>query len=690
MKRILLTSISMLLSVSVLMPLVALAQEQSGNSALSAANPNVPACVCTTKCLSAQLRNTECALCSTDAGLPQCVGLAAPAPVPTPIPIPASAPEPTPAPAALQMAMPAPMPRSTPVPPTIKNVNNETELRNAITAIDAMDTNVNIIMRANITLTSTLDTQNKTFAIDLNGNTLTTHDVSASDPGITINGGTLTIIEEAWGGEFVGVTSNMFVSAIVLDGGNFTLKSGTLRIDESHTMTLLQNKGAGSIEILGGEIIGGKGSAIRNAPSSTGSISISGNSTVVSGYSKISDGMIDVGNGSLTMTSGTIKSLETNDVTTGVINLASGTIDISGGNVIANAKEPALLLGINRPNSTGKAYISQADSAVPTVLFSKTDGSNPSATIKIAADFTGSVEISGGKIENTSNVDNNMAIRNPSPDAKVFIKGSGAVICANNFAVDKALDLTGLKGVVMGSKTSVDGTNVVRLSKTDINSDEKIKEYKYLEFVSGYAVNMQSDANGSVSATYDWALPGDQITISALANTGYEFKEWQVVSGGVTITNNSFAMPSSDVTIKAIFTQVSGNVPPVLYSFKQNENGTNGANGTWVSGSGTGFTTTVDASFNKFMNVLMDGQAVADEHIIKKSGSTIVTLKPEYLATLSAGTHTLRLLFTDGYAETTFTISAQPANPTPSENKVNPRTGVSANALAQSASKKSV
>lgn len=41
-----------------------------------------------------------------------------------------------------------------------------------------------------------------------------------------------------------------------------------------------------------------------------------------------------------------------------------------------------------------------------------------------------------------------------------------------------------------------------------------------------------------------------------------------------------------------------------------------------------------------------------------KSGSTIVTLKSSYLNTLTAGTHNLEMLWTDGSASTTFTIQA--------------------------------
>lgn len=43
------------------------------------------------------------------------------------------------------------------------------------------------------------------------------------------------------------------------------------------------------------------------------------------------------------------------------------------------------------------------------------------------------------------------------------------------------------------------------------------------------------------------------FSLSATPNTGYHFKEWQVVSGGVTIENDKFTMPDRNVEIKAIF-----------------------------------------------------------------------------------------------------------------------------------------
>ncbi len=48
-------------------------------------------------------------------------------------------------------------------------------------------------------------------------------------------------------------------------------------------------------------------------------------------------------------------------------------------------------------------------------------------------------------------------------------------------------------------------------------------------------------------------MVGTEITLTAKPNKGYHFKEWEVISGGVTIKNNKFIMPSANVEVKAIF-----------------------------------------------------------------------------------------------------------------------------------------
>ncbi len=60
-------------------------------------------------------------------------------------------------------------------------------------------------------------------------------------------------------------------------------------------------------------------------------------------------------------------------------------------------------------------------------------------------------------------------------------------------------------------------------------------------------------------------------------------------------------------------------------------------------------------------NVLMDGNEVAAENMSLENGSTILTLKAAYLATLAAGEHTVSFVYDDGTTvDATFTLTKTP------------------------------
>lgn len=73
---------------------------------------------------------------------------------------------------------------------------------------------------------------------------------------------------------------------------------------------------------------------------------------------------------------------------------------------------------------------------------------------------------------------------------------------------------------------------------------------------SEYAITVQNDGNGTASANFNSAAEGAEITLTATPNSGYRFKEWQVISGGVTVVNNKFSVLDTNVTVKAIFEPV--------------------------------------------------------------------------------------------------------------------------------------
>ena len=90
-----------------------------------------------------------------------------------------------------------------------------------------------------------------------------------------------------------------------------------------------------------------------------------------------------------------------------------------------------------------------------------------------------------------------------------------------------------------------------------------------------YTVTISNDGNGSGTASPSAAVVGTEITLTATPNTGYRFKEWEIISGGVAITNNKFTMPDGNVEVKAIFEK---DAPPAPTEYTVTV--TSGGNGT--------------------------------------------------------------------------------------------------------------
>ena len=88
-----------------------------------------------------------------------------------------------------------------------------------------------------------------------------------------------------------------------------------------------------------------------------------------------------------------------------------------------------------------------------------------------------------------------------------------------------------------------------------VNGDIEIKALWKNSVItpSTYTVTVSNDGNGTGAATPSTAVAGTTIILTAMPKEGYHFKEWQVISGGVTIKNNKFTMPDNNVEVKAIF-----------------------------------------------------------------------------------------------------------------------------------------
>lgn len=99
-----------------------------------------------------------------------------------------------------------------------------------------------------------------------------------------------------------------------------------------------------------------------------------------------------------------------------------------------------------------------------------------------------------------------------------------------------------------------------------------------------------------------------------------------------------------------------------------------GTKSTWNGSTTEGLTIRGDGDFAKFAGVRVDGNWIPSAHYEAKSGSTIVTLKPSYLASLAEGEHTVDIMWIDDSASTTFTVAANTAAAQPELDSV-PKTG---------------
>ena len=73
---------------------------------------------------------------------------------------------------------------------------------------------------------------------------------------------------------------------------------------------------------------------------------------------------------------------------------------------------------------------------------------------------------------------------------------------------------------------------------------------------SEYNITVNSSENGSVTPSKDKATMGETITLTVSPAEGYELESLTVMAGNeaVTVANNQFTMPASDVTVTATFT----------------------------------------------------------------------------------------------------------------------------------------
>ena len=203
---------------------------------------------------------------------------------------------------------------------------------------------------------------------------------------------------------------------------------------------------------------------------------------------------------------------------------------------------------------------------------------------------------------------------------------------------------------VTGTEGESITTTIKAIAVKDRMQNSSVEKFTYtIQIpVPKYEVNV---TNGSGSGNY---AQGSTVTITAnTAPNGQRFKDWSIESGNITLASSTsdtttFVMPAEAVRVKANYEAIP---TPVSYKILD------GANSDWKQNTEETITIRGNGDFSKFVGVKIDGNTIDAKNYTAKEGSTIITLTTDYLKTLSIGTHTFEIVWTDGSAGTNFTVS---------------------------------
>ena len=190
------------------------------------------------------------------------------------------------------------------------------------------------------------------------------------------------------------------------------------------------------------------------------------------------------------------------------------------------------------------------------------------------------------------------------------------------------------------------------IEKADLTVEDVTEFFEYTK-TGTQTINVANLVPGARSyapgtAVGDTGILSDIITIdttglmkfalSALTKDNIDKK----VTVPVTITSENY----KDVTVK-----VTIYISPEYRII-------DGANSSWTQNTDGTVVIRGNGEFSRFHAVKVDGKVLDPANYEAKEGSTIITLKAEYLKTLATGSHTFAIVWNNGIAGTNFTVAA--------------------------------
>lgn len=228
------------------------------------------------------------------------------------------------------------------------------------------------------------------------------------------------------------------------------------------------------------------------------------------------------------------------------------------------------------------------------------------------------------------------------------------------------VSVTGIKNPAIGDKVA----DIISDIKVPEGASYTIEAITWWESENGMYYGTMTD-NSVFQDNYSY-----YYSITLKANEGYVFEgdENNEYTGSVsTADSNSIeAYINNDDSLEIIGESIT--FGDLTYKV------TEGANQTYVIGESTEAKFVIDADYSLFEE---EGRVIVDEDEVDPSnyeaseGSTVITLKKDYVDTLSEGEHSLFVIFNNyKYAETTFNVTKTNTNTNTTTEITPPNTGI--------------
>ena len=293
------------------------------------------------------------------------------------------------------------------------------------------------------------------------------------------------------------------------------------------------------------------------------------------------------------------------------------------------------IVGAPTANPTAGTYsenqsVTLTSSTVGATIYYTTDGSDPTitggATGGTTAEYTAPIAVTGTVGQSITTTIKAIAVQNGMQDSSVE---------TFTYTIKQDSQTPDVPGVTAPSITTQPGNATVKVGETAT----------FTIAVNGTDLTYQwqidrNDGNGWVNI--DGATAAIYTTSTVDINcSGFKYQ---------CVVSNSAGTDTSNTAVLTVMENTTPAPDSVDYEILD------GANTSWEQNSDGSLSIRGSGEFSKFVGVKIDGNLVDVKNYTVKKGSTIVTLKADYLNTLSVGNYTFEIIWTDGTAATRFTV----------------------------------